>query len=159
MIWFQCLIRSGGVKGHKKHEDKVDDLNPTEDGEAGEEPHGAANHADKGLKSDLYVLLNLVIRGSVEVDLDQVQGGRLVPCSWGEKRVGFCMVVYSVNFCMVLYLVRFYMVVYSLRFIRVGSNWMSLAYFHLYCLYCCSNISRFLFSTFSHSRSHLVMSA
>ena len=158
-LCFQCLIRTGGVEGHQKHDDKVDDLDPTEDGEASEEPHGAADHADKGLKGDLYILLYLVIWGSVEVDLNQVQGGRLVPCSWGEKWVGFCMVLYLVRFCMDLFLVIFYIVVYSLRFVRVGSNWMSLAYFHLYCSYCCSNICRFLFSTFSHSRSHRVMSA
>ena len=43
----------------------VDDLDPTEDGEAGEESHVAADEGDEGGEGDLHVLLhNVVSRGS-----------------------------------------------------------------------------------------------
>ena len=63
---------------------KVDDLDPTEDGEAGEEPHGAANEAKLGLQGHLHIPLYLVVGGSVKVDLDQLQGGGLEGGGWGE---------------------------------------------------------------------------
>ena len=40
----QCQIRPGYFHGHEEFDGKVDDLDHTEDGEAGEEPHGAADH-------------------------------------------------------------------------------------------------------------------
>ena len=49
-----------------------DNLDPTEDGEAGEEPHGATNDTKLGLQGHLHVPLYLVIGGCVEVDLDQL---------------------------------------------------------------------------------------
>ena len=58
-------------------DDEVDDLHATEDGEAGEEPHGAANESELRFQGHLYILLYFIIGGRVEVDLDQLQGGGL----------------------------------------------------------------------------------
>ena len=64
---------------------KVENLNPTEDGEASEEPHGAADEAELGLQGHLHIPLYLVIGGRVEVDLDQLQGGGLYRGSLEEN--------------------------------------------------------------------------
>ena len=55
--------------GHEEFDGKVDDLNPTEDGKASEESHGAADEAELGLQSHLHILLYLVIGGCVKVNL------------------------------------------------------------------------------------------
>ena len=60
----------------------VDNLHPTEDGEAGEEPHGAADEAKLAGKCHLYIPLYFVIGGCVQVDLDQLKGGVLDGFSW-----------------------------------------------------------------------------
>ena len=57
-------------KRHKELDGVVDNLNPTKDGEAGEETHGAADESDLGCQSHLDIPLYLVISGSVEGDLD-----------------------------------------------------------------------------------------
>ena len=56
--------------GHDEFYSKVDNLDTTEDGEAGEEPHGAADETDLGGQSHLHIPFNLVIGGRVKVDLD-----------------------------------------------------------------------------------------
>ena len=62
-------------RGKSKAPDKViDDLDPTEDGEASEEPHGASNETQLGLHLDLLVSLNVVEGCRVKVDLDQPKG-------------------------------------------------------------------------------------
>ena len=58
-------------EGQKELEDKVENLDPTKDGEACEEPHGAANEAELGLQGHLHIPLNVVIGGRVKIDLDQ----------------------------------------------------------------------------------------
>ena len=63
-------LRSGRSESHEELADVVDNLNPTEDGEAGEEPHGATDEAELGLQGHLHIPLYLVVGGSVEVDLD-----------------------------------------------------------------------------------------
>ena len=63
----------GGSEGHEELDGVVDDLDPTEDGEAGEEPHGATDEAKLGLQGHLHVPLYLVIGGRVEEDLDNLQ--------------------------------------------------------------------------------------
>ena len=63
-------LRSGHSERHEELADVVDDLDPAEDGEAGEESHGATNEAELGLQGYLYVSLYLVIGGRVEVNLD-----------------------------------------------------------------------------------------
>ena len=52
---------------------KVYHLDPTEDGEAGEEPHGAADEAELGLQGHLHIALYLVECRRVHVDLDQLK--------------------------------------------------------------------------------------
>ena len=75
----KCLSYS---QRHEELHEVVDDLNPTEDGEAGEEPHGAADEADLSCKGHLDISLYLVIGGCVEVDLDQLQGSGLYRRVW-----------------------------------------------------------------------------
>ena len=55
-------------------EDEEDDLNPTDDGEASEEAHGASNETQLGLRLDLLVSLDVVKGGRVKVDLHQFEG-------------------------------------------------------------------------------------
>ena len=57
-----------------KPEKKEDDLNPTDDGEACEESHGASNETQLGLHLDLLVSLDVVKGGRVKVDLHQLKG-------------------------------------------------------------------------------------
>ena len=51
----------------------VDDLDPTEDGEASEEPHVAADEGDEGGEGDLHVLLNNVVGWSSDVEVDKLE--------------------------------------------------------------------------------------
>ena len=55
-IWF-LPVNLSGSQGHEKLHGKVDDLNSTEDGEAGEEPHGAADQTEHGLQGHLHISL------------------------------------------------------------------------------------------------------
>ena len=55
-------------------EKKEYDLDPTDDGEASEESHGASNETQLGLRLDLLVSLNVVKGGRVKVDLHQLEG-------------------------------------------------------------------------------------
>ena len=75
-----CVLRSWSCEGRAENdpEDVVKYLDGTEDGEAGEEPHGAADQAQLGLNGHLPVLLYLVIGRRVKVDLDNLQTGKLV---------------------------------------------------------------------------------
>ena len=50
-----------------------DYLNATDDGEASEEPHGASNETQLGLRLDLLVSLDVVEGRRVKVDLNQLQ--------------------------------------------------------------------------------------
>ena len=59
-------------KQKTKPEKIVDDLDPAEDGEASEETHRSPNETKLGLQGHLLVLFNLVVGGSVKVDLDEV---------------------------------------------------------------------------------------
>ena len=54
-------------------EKKEDNLNPTDDGEASEESHGASNETQLGLRLDLLVSLDVVKGGCVKVDLNQLK--------------------------------------------------------------------------------------
>ena len=56
-------------------EEEEDDLNPTDDGEASEEPHGASNETQLGLRLDLLVSLDVIKGCRVKVDLNQLKGG------------------------------------------------------------------------------------
>ena len=50
-------------------EEKKDNFNSADDGEAGEESHGASNETQLGLRLDLFVSLDDVKGGRVKVDL------------------------------------------------------------------------------------------
>ena len=56
----------------KEPDGVVDDLDPTEDGEASEETHRSPDEAKLGLQGHLLVLFNLVIGRGVKVDLNEV---------------------------------------------------------------------------------------
>ena len=58
------------IKGQP--EEKENNLNPADDGESGEEPHGAPNEAQLGLRLDPLVSLDVVKGGRVKVDLHQL---------------------------------------------------------------------------------------
>ena len=58
----------------KRPDEKEDDLNPTDDGEASEESHGASNETQLGLRLDLLVSLNVVKGGRVKEDMHRLQG-------------------------------------------------------------------------------------
>ena len=75
LFWLHGQIRPSDSHGHEEFDGEVDDLDPTEDGEAGEEPHGAADKAELGLQGHLYIPLYLVIGGRVKVNLYQLQWG------------------------------------------------------------------------------------
>ena len=51
----------------------VDDLDPTEDGEAGEESHVTADEGDEGGEGDLHVLLHHVVGWSPDVQVDKLE--------------------------------------------------------------------------------------
>ena len=67
---FGSKLPSRDSQGHEEFYSKVDYLDPTENREAGEEPHGAADEADLGCQSHLHIPFNLIIGGCVEVDLN-----------------------------------------------------------------------------------------
>ena len=72
-----CLLllplRPGGSEGCEQLDGVVDDLHTTEDGEAGEEPHGAPDEAELGLQRHLHIPLYLVKGGSIKKYLEQLQ--------------------------------------------------------------------------------------
>ena len=66
----------------KRPDEKEDDLDPTDDGEASEESHGASNETQLGLRLDLLVSLDVVKGGRVKVDLHQLEGWRGQLFTW-----------------------------------------------------------------------------
>ena len=65
-------IRTKNFEGKEKLDKVVDDFNPAEDGEAGEEPHGSANEAELATDCHLPISLNLVKGSSVKEDLNEL---------------------------------------------------------------------------------------
>ena len=61
---------------------KVDHFYSTDDRESSKETHGASDKTDLILKFDLNVPLDLVKRGSVKEDLNQLQGWVIQFFSW-----------------------------------------------------------------------------
>ena len=61
-MWLKTL--SNNHSDQPKQEE--DDLNPTDDGEASEESHGASNETQLGLRLDLLVSLDVVKGGRVK---------------------------------------------------------------------------------------------
>ena len=73
LMFLRCQIRPSYSQWQEELDGKVYDLDPTEDGEAGEEPHGAANEAKLGLQGHLHISLDLIVGGSVEVNLNYLE--------------------------------------------------------------------------------------
>ena len=69
----------------KEFEKIVNNLDGTEDGEAGEKSESASKNWDLSLKGCLLVLVDLVKQGRVEVDLDQDQPWVSVVFHWNGK--------------------------------------------------------------------------
>ena len=66
-----CLVQS---EGEKKLGEEIENFDTTQDGEAGEEPHVAADEGDEGGKRDLHVPLHDVVSGRADVEVDNLQG-------------------------------------------------------------------------------------
>ena len=67
------MISNNKVVEVDQPEEKEDDLDPADDGEPSEEPHGASNETQLGLRLDLLVSLDVVEGCRVKVDLDQLK--------------------------------------------------------------------------------------
>jgi len=67
-------ISPGNPEGADQPEEKEDDLDATDDGEPSEEPHGASDETQLGLRLDLLVSLDVVEGRRVKVDLHQLKG-------------------------------------------------------------------------------------
>ena len=65
-------IKPEGHEGHEEFGEEVDNLHATEDGEAGEESHGAADQTQLGVDCHLHVSLYLIECRRVKVDLDHL---------------------------------------------------------------------------------------
>ena len=66
-------IKSIQILQKKQPQEKENYLNPTDDGKASEESHGASNETQLGLRLDLLVSLDVVEGGRVKVDLNQLK--------------------------------------------------------------------------------------
>ena len=55
---------------HEEPDQIKENLDPTEDGEAGEEAHGASNQPELSLQSQLSISLDLIVAGRHKEDLD-----------------------------------------------------------------------------------------
>ena len=64
-------VSSSDPERADKPEQKQDDLNAADDGEAAEESHGASDEAQLGLRLDLLVSLDVVKGCRVKVDPDK----------------------------------------------------------------------------------------
>ena len=71
-IEISCYLSSDDPERHEELGEVVDYLHPAEDGEAGEESHGAADQTQLGVDCHLHVSLYLVIGCCVKVDLDHL---------------------------------------------------------------------------------------
>ena len=66
------FLSSNMPKGHEELGEVVDDLYSAEDGEAGEESHGAADQTQLGVGCHLHISLYLVICRCVKEYLDHL---------------------------------------------------------------------------------------
>ena len=69
----------------KYFDSKVKDLDPTDDGESCQKPHGATNQTQLDIEFDLLISLHVVESGRVEEDLDNLEGCVGLLDSWGGK--------------------------------------------------------------------------
>ena len=76
-IYFPNLVGLDGFEEASRQEkfsNEVDNLHCTEDGEAGEESHGAANQTQLSVDCHLHIPLIVVIGPRVKVDLNYLKG-------------------------------------------------------------------------------------
>ena len=73
----------GGCAREYELQEKIDDLRAAEDREASEESHGAADQTQLRVRLDPLVPLDLVKRGRVKEDLDNLEGCVGLLDSWG----------------------------------------------------------------------------
>ena len=85
----RLLFSSNKPEGHEELGEVVDDLHGAEDGEAGEESHGAPDQTQLGVDCHLHVSLYFIIGRRVKVDLDHLQGGELYGGVWGAWWLGW----------------------------------------------------------------------
>ena len=69
----QVCLNSGFYESSTEPSGKVQNFNPTDEGESGEKSHGASNQAQLTLKLDLLVPHNLVVGGRVKEYVDKLQ--------------------------------------------------------------------------------------
>ena len=67
------LSAGKGTDSQKVLDGKVEYLHPAEDGEAGEEPHGASDEPQGSLRGHPLVLQDIVVGGGGEVDEDVLE--------------------------------------------------------------------------------------
>ena len=84
-FWTNFLL----VGSHHYSDKVVDDFHGAEDGEAGEESHGAPDQTQLGVDCHLHVSLYFIIGRRVKVDLDHLQGGELYGGVWGVWWLGW----------------------------------------------------------------------
>ena len=81
---FVFFFTLGNLNGGDQLEQKEDDLDTADDGKPSEEPHGASDETQLGLRLDLLVPLHLVEGGRVKVDLHQLEGWLWQFLSWDD---------------------------------------------------------------------------
>ena len=71
VLRFLLIVSFVESSGHEELGKVVDDLHPAEDGEAGEEPHGASDDSQSGLGGHPVILYYLIIgpRSNGDADL------------------------------------------------------------------------------------------
>ena len=73
VLRFLLIVSFVESSGHEELGEVVDDLHPAEDGEAGEEPHGASDEPQCCLSCHLHVLFYLIKGCCGQVDLDKLE--------------------------------------------------------------------------------------
>ena len=108
-IYFPNLVGLDGFEEASRQEkfsNEVDNLHCTEDGEAGEESHGAADQTQLSIDCDLHISFYVVIGPRVKVDLNHFQWHKNVESKTGsfyQSKLTDCLVmVCPVLWCHVL---------------------------------------------------------
>ena len=70
VLRFLLIVSFVESEGHEELGKVVDDLHPAEDGEAGEEPHGASDEPQCCLGRHLHILLYFIIGCCGQVDVE-----------------------------------------------------------------------------------------
>ena len=71
---------------HEKSDEVIENLDSTEDWEAGEQTHRASDQAELSFQRQFDIPLNLVVAGGDKVDLDQVQWRKPFGRGWKRRQ-------------------------------------------------------------------------